>query len=148
MNPGLSPRMTEKPKPPAEREHAGHDLAGHIVLVVEDDYFIAEEICATLQGQGATVIGPAPDCEQGRVLLTGQRIDCAVLDVNLRGEHVFELAGELRARGIPSIFATGYDASFLPSTFSDAIYLQKPIDLAALVKAVKRCARSSRSQQN
>ena len=125
-----------------------HELAGHLVLVVEDDYFIAEEICAALRQKGASVIGPAADVEHGRMLMAGQPLDCAVLDVNLHGEHVFELAGELRARGVRSIFATGYDESFLPLAFRDAIYLQKPIDLAALIRAVKESARSNRSQQN
>ena len=54
----------------------------------------------------------------------------------------------VRARGVRSIFATGYDASFLPLAFRDAIYLQKPIDLAALVRAVKESSRSNRSHQN
>ena len=40
---------------------ADHELAGHLVLVVEDDYFIAEEICAALREKGASVIGPAAD---------------------------------------------------------------------------------------
>ena len=127
---------------------SGHELAGHLVLVVEDDYFIAEEICAALREKGASVIGPAADVEHGRMLMARQPLDCAVLDVNLHGEHVFQLAGELRARGVQSIFATGYDESFLPTAFRDAIYLQKPIDLAALVRAVKESARSNRSRQN
>jgi len=76
-----------------------HELAGHLVLVVEDDYFIAEEICAALRQKGASVIGPAADVEHGRMLMAGQPLDCAVLDVNLHGEHVFELAGELRHAG-------------------------------------------------
>jgi DNA-binding response OmpR family regulator len=125
-----------------------HELAGHLVLVVEDDYFIAEEICAALREKGASVIGPAADIEHGRMLMARQPLDCAVLDVNLHGEHVFQLAGELRARGVRSIFATGYDAAFLPLAFRDAIYLQKPIDLPALVRAVKESSRSNRSQQN
>jgi len=125
-----------------------HELAGHLVLVVEDDYFIAEEICAALREKGASVIGPAADVEHGRMLMARQPLDCAVLDVNLHGEHVFQLAGELRARGVRSIFATGYDAAFLPLAFRDAIYLQKPIDLAALVRAVKESSRSNRNQQN
>jgi DNA-binding response OmpR family regulator len=127
---------------------SGHELAGHLVLVVEDDYFIAEEICTALRRTGAAVVGPAPDVEQGRVLMSQQRLDCAVLDVNLHGEHVFQLAGELRARGVPSIFATGYESNFLPLAFRDAIYLQKPIDLHALIRAVKLTARSHRSQHN
>ncbi len=125
-----------------------HELAGHLVLVVEDDYFIAEEICAALREKGASVIGPAADVEHGRMLMARQALDCAVLDVNLHGEHVFQLAGELRARGVRSIFATGYDAAFLPLAFRDAIYLQKPIDLVALVRAVKESSRSNRNQQN
>jgi DNA-binding response OmpR family regulator len=121
-----------------------HQLAGHVVLVVEDDYFIAEEICAALRKRGAAVIGPAPDVEHGRALLDKQPLDCAVLDVNLHGEHVFTLADELRARGVPSIFATGYDAGFLPTAFRDAIYLQKPIDIAALIRAVRITSRNHR----
>jgi DNA-binding response OmpR family regulator len=129
------------------RDH-DHELAGHFVLVVEDDYFIAEEICAALREKGASVVGPAADVEHGRMLMMRQPLDCAVLDVNLHGEHVFQLAGELRVRGVRSIFATGYDASFLPHAFRDAIYLQKPIDLAALIRAVKESSRSNPSQQN
>ena len=33
-------------------------LAGLRVLVVEDDYFIADEICSTLRAGGAEVLGP------------------------------------------------------------------------------------------
>jgi DNA-binding response OmpR family regulator len=140
--------MTDRHWTSATAHELAHELAGHLVLVVEDDYFIAEEICAALRQRGASVIGPAPDVEHGRMLIARQQLDCAVLDVNLHGEHVFQLAGELRARGVPSIFATGYDASFLPLAFRDAIYLQKPIDLGALVRAVKESARSHRSRQN
>src|SRR5262245_4420445 len=89
---------------------ADPELAGHLVLVVEDDYFIAEEICVALRKRGASVVGPAADVEQGRMLMACQALDCAVLDVNLHGEHVFQLAGELRARGVHSIFTTGYDS--------------------------------------
>ena len=113
------------------------DLAGHAVLVVEDDYFIAKEICAALRKQGATVVGPASYVEAARLLASQSALDCAVLDVNLQGEPVFELANELRARGVPAIFATGYDAALLPATFRDSVYLQKPINLAALFAAVR-----------
>jgi DNA-binding response OmpR family regulator len=127
---------------------ADDELAGCFVLVVEDDYFIAGEICAVLRRSSASVIGPAADVEQGRALVRDQPLHCAVLDVNLHGEHVFQFAGELRAQGVPSIFATGYDATSLPAAFRDAIYLQKPIDLAALVRAVRECARNHRSRQD
>jgi hypothetical protein len=55
---------------PHSIDAAAHELAGHLVLVVEDDYFIAEEICNALRKRGASVIGPAADVEHGRVLMT------------------------------------------------------------------------------
>lgn len=121
-------------------------LAGLRVLVVEDDYFIADEICTTLRNGGAEVLGPAPDIEQGLAVVKTQPIDCAVLDINLHGDLAFSLASELRERGTPSIFATGYDRSVLPETFSGSVRLEKPVDLTALLEAVQSVCRRGRAQ--
>jgi DNA-binding response OmpR family regulator len=112
-------------------------LQGLCVLVVEDDYFIALELCNALRAAGADVIGPARDVETGLAAIRDERIDCGVLDINLRGQLAFELATELRTRGIPAIFATGYDASMIPEELADAVRLEKPVDLAALCRAVE-----------
>jgi DNA-binding response OmpR family regulator len=111
-------------------------LGGLSVLVVEDDYFIAIESCSALRDAGADVIGPARDVETALAAIRGQRIDCGVLDVNLRGRMVFEIATELRARRIPVIFATGYDASMIPTQLADIVRPEKPVDLDALRRAV------------
>jgi len=112
-------------------------LQGLCVLVVEDDYFIALELCNALRAAGADVIGPARDVETGLAAIRDERIDCGVLDINLRGHLAFEIAMELRTRGIPAIFATGYDASMIPDELADAVRLEKPVDLAALCRAVE-----------
>jgi CheY-like chemotaxis protein len=124
------------------------ELSGRAILVVEDDYFIAEELCRTLHDQGALVIGPAVDAPEARNLMDRQLLDCAVLDVNLHGEHVFALAHELRARSVPVIFATGYDREFLPDVFRDSGYLQKPIEASALISAVRSNLREFPSRHN
>lgn len=116
---------------------AGGALQGLRVLVVEDDYFIASEICTALKRAGAAIIGPAPDLETGLAAIRRELLDCAVLDINLHGQLAFQIAAELRARGIPSIFATGYDDSVIPESLADAVRLEKPIDLAALLRAVE-----------
>ena len=36
------------------------DLNGKRILVAEDDYFLATDICRDLRELGATVLGPAP----------------------------------------------------------------------------------------
>jgi DNA-binding response OmpR family regulator len=110
-------------------------LAGLRVLVVEDDYFIADEICTTLRNGGAEVLGPAPDIEHGLDVVRSEQLDCAVLDINLHGTLAFNLADELRKRGTPSIFATGYDQSVLPGAFSDSVRLEKPVNLSELLRA-------------
>lgn len=120
-------------------------LDGMRVLVVEDDYFIADEICNTLRAHGAEVIGPSPDVEHGRRLASSQPIDCAVLDIKLQGDLAFGLANELRERGTPAIFATGYDDSVLPEAFNGAVRLVKPVNLRALLQAVRSCARSEKN---
>lgn len=118
-------------------------LAGLRVLVVEDDYFIADEICTTLRDGGAEVLGPAPDIEHGLDVVKNERLDCAVLDINLHGSLAFNLADELRKRGTPSIFATGYDQSVLPGAFSDSVRLEKPVNLSELLRAVQSvCTRA------
>jgi DNA-binding response OmpR family regulator len=112
-------------------------LQGLCVLVVEDDYFIALELCNALRAAGADVIGPARDVQTALAAIRDERIDCGVLDINLRGQMAFEIATELRARGIPAIFATGYDASMIPDELADAVRLEKPVDLVALCRAVE-----------
>ena len=121
-------------------------LAGLRVLVVEDDYFIADEICTTLRNGGAEVLGPSPDIEHGLDMVKNQRIDCAILDINLHGDLAFSLANELQRRGTPAIFATGYDSSVLPETFSGSVRLEKPVDLAALLQAVQSVCMRARAQ--
>ena len=121
-------------------------LTGLRVLVVEDDYFIADEICTTLRDGGAEVLGPSPDLEHGLELVRNEPLDCAVLDINLHGNLAFDLATELRKRGTPSIFATGYDQSVLPDGFINSVRLEKPINLGELLRAVQSvCTRAPAS---
>ncbi|MBV8805333.1 MAG: response regulator [Sinobacteraceae bacterium] len=113
-------------------------LAGYRVLVVEDDYFVAQDLCVTLREHGATVFGPAPSIASARNLASTLRPDCVLLDINLDGEHAFELARELQAGGTRTVFTTGYDASFVPMSLRSTLCLQKPIDAGALLRGIRK----------
>jgi DNA-binding response OmpR family regulator len=115
----------------------GSELLGYHVLVVEDDYFVAQDMCKALQRRGAIIVGPAPNMQRSRELLRQQWLDCALLDVKLNGEFVFELAAELRRQRVPTIFVTGYDAAFLPPSLRDSPCLQKPVDFNALIRVIR-----------
>lgn len=117
--------------------NADQALQGRRVLVVEDEFLIAEMLSRDLQDAGAVVIGPASDLASAMGLLkAGLAMDAAVLDVNLGGEPVYPLADALEARGVPFVFATGYDVWALPERFAGVPRCEKPIDLRALLRAL------------
>ena len=114
------------------------DLSGVCVLVVEDEWFIADEITGALIRHHAKVVGPAPDIDAARRLLADEAPDCAVLDINLKGAMVFDFADELAAKGVSFVFATGYDAAMIPPRFADVSRFEKPLRIDELLRAVAR----------
>jgi DNA-binding response OmpR family regulator len=113
------------------------NLMGYRLLVVEDDYFVAQDLCATLREYGATVLGPAPSVSSARSLASALQPDCVLLDINLDGELALDLAQELQARGMRTLFTTGYDASFVPNHLRQTVCLQKPVDANALLRCIR-----------
>ena len=118
-------------------EEAAAGVAGRRVLVIEDEALIALDIEDKLFAAGCEVVGPAASLETARRLLAEATVDCALLDANLVGRPVDELAGELTRRGIPFAFATGYGRQALPEGFRDAPLLAKPFDTHQLVDTVR-----------
>ncbi|MFH6783681.1 MULTISPECIES: response regulator [Methylobacterium] len=111
------------------------------VLVVEDEYFIADDISRALVRHGAEVVGPVPTVDEARRLLASQPLDLAVLDINLRGELVYPLVAEFARRGVPVVFATGYDAAAIPADYGAIPAWSKPFDyevLAGLLPGLRR----------
>lgn len=115
----------------------GNELDGLRLLVVEDDYLVAADMCAALMRRGAIILGPASNLRRSRELLREQRPDCALLDLNLNGTLAFELAEEFRVKGVPTIFTTGYDAAFIPERLRGALCLQKPVNFKTLVQLIR-----------
>lgn len=110
-------------------------LAGRRIFVVEDEYFLADDIGAAFRAMGADIAGPVGHFEDAlRVLHDGSVLDAAVLDVNIRSDMIFPIARELRARNVPFLFTTGYDQITLGPEFQDVPLLEKPIDLPEMAQ--------------
>jgi CheY-like chemotaxis protein len=118
-------------------QHPSPVLAGQKILIVEDEYFIAQDMADAIRGAGATVIGPVATREQALALLASDApLDAAVLDINLQGDAVYPVADALRARGVPFVFATGYDRPSIAAAYRDVPCWEKVFDYAALVAAL------------
>jgi two-component SAPR family response regulator len=101
-------------------------LQGLRVLVVEDEFLIAQEISLTLKQAGCEVMGPVPFVDDARALVAEATPDGAVLDVNLHGELIFSFAEDLLARRVPLVFASGYDSESFPAAFRQCHFVLKP----------------------
>jgi DNA-binding NtrC family response regulator len=113
-------------------------LAGRRILIVEDEYFLADDLKQILDAQSAEVLGPVPTMTEAlRAINDSQRIDCAVLDVNLGGESVFPISAALMERNIPFLFTTGYGRAQIPAQFDAIPRLEKPFVSSALIAALE-----------
>jgi CheY-like chemotaxis protein len=98
-----------------------HDfLTGARILVVEDDHLQASDLAQSLADCGAVVVGPVPTVMEALSLIDGEHdhLRGAILDINLRGEAAYPVADALLTRGVPFIFATGYEAWSLPERYA------------------------------
>jgi DNA-binding response OmpR family regulator len=108
--------------------------------VVEDHYFQARDCCEWLRDAGAFVAGPVGAVGDAKDILETQKVDAAVVDINLGYGPDFELAWQLTDRRVPFIFATGYDEKIIPADLRQALVLQKPFvpqDLIAAVRSLR-----------
>ena len=113
-------------------------LAGRRILIVEDEFFLADDLTRILNQRSAEVLGPVPTMAEAlKVINDSERIDCAVLDVNLGGKFVFPISVALRERNIPFLFATGYASTQIPAEFDGVPRLEKPFVSSALVAALE-----------
>ena len=115
--------------------------AGLRVLVVEDDMLIAVYIEEVLQGLGCIVVGPVSKLDAAMRMADDEALDAAILDINIRGGHVFPVAERLRSRGILFVLASGYGDWALPEAFRNQPRLTKPFteqELEAQVVSLHR----------
>jgi DNA-binding response OmpR family regulator len=103
------------------------------ILVVEDDFLLADMLARLLEEHGVVVVGPVAAREEALKLASAERLDGAMLDIRLgRNSDTFPVAETLAGRGVPFIFMTAYDDSVLPASLAGRPLLTKPLDPSAL----------------
>ncbi len=113
-------------------------LHGKRILVVEDEYLIADDLARALASAGAEVVGPAASLPQGmRLTQSEPRIDAAVLDINLRDTMVYPLIDRLIGDGVAVLLTTGYDLATIPVAYQGLPRCEKPVSAARLMRAAE-----------
>ncbi|HSN72793.1 MAG TPA: response regulator [Steroidobacteraceae bacterium] len=114
-------------------------LAGRRILVVEDEVLIALDLESLLMANGCSVLGPVNTVTAALSIVGEDRLDAALLDLNLGGQPSTPVAAELKARGIPFLVVTAYGRSAMQmDEFHGAPIIDKPIDYAELLGLLER----------
>lgn len=106
---------------------------GARILVVEDEYYIADDFQRALAEAGATVVGLVATVGMARAAINDGEFDCAVIDLNLHGESALPIADGLIERGKPFAIAMGYGSEAVPERLSHVPRIEKPFDPPAVV---------------
>ena len=118
------------------------------ILVVEDEWLLADQLATTIREAGHHVLGPAARAVDALALLQQTRPDAAMLDVSLGGGTSFPVAAALASRGVPFLFLTGYAPTDFPSAFRDRALLRKPLVDADIGAALMSLLRSRPAVQS
>jgi DNA-binding response OmpR family regulator len=111
------------------------DLRGRRVLVVEDQWHVANALKSLLEVEGVETIGPAPTTADALKLAAKKKPDLALVDINLKGEMAYGLIDQLHDQGVRIVVVSGY--AVLPLDKVAAV-LQKPFNGPELLAVLRR----------
>lgn len=109
----------------------GSTLAGLRLLVVEDEYMVAEHIGMLIEDFGCDLAGPVGTIEEALLAIREGGLDGVLLDANLNGDSTAPIAAELHAAAVPFVVVTGYGVRTLANeALNGAPRLNKPFSKA------------------
>ncbi|MBB4197945.1 CheY-like chemotaxis protein [Rhodoblastus sphagnicola] len=108
------------------------------ILVIEDEFFVAAHIEHVLEGEGVEVIGPVGSLQEAMQLARNVTVDGALLDVNIDGGRIDDVAEILARKCVPFVFVTAYGRDNLPPAHREAGVVDKPFKDEDLLREVRR----------
>ncbi len=107
------------------------------VLIVEDEPLIAMMLEDFLDSLGHKAVAIAESVQEALDRVEEGGFDVAIIDVHLKGEHVWPVADRLTEKGLPFIVATGGHISPPPSEHAGAPILSKPYTIDSIDPVLK-----------
>lgn len=129
LSEGVSPHQAPDKPQPAEAAPApcrAQSLGESRILLVEDEPLVALDLRHELEDAGAEVVGIARTVPEALEMAGQVEVDLAILDGNLKGQPVDEVADRLSRDGVRFCFLSGYGREHLPRGHDDAPLIEKP----------------------
>lgn len=109
-----------------------------MILLVEDEYFLANDLAQTLRSAGANIMGPVGTLDAALDMIEEQGLpNVAVLDIDLRGTDCFPLVDKLEEKTVSVIFVTGYDTAAIPERYHHIPSILKPTADATIIPVLE-----------
>ncbi len=113
------------------------DIRGRRILIVEDEYLVADDLATDLRALGAEILGPVGTVAEALELVRANaHLDGAVLDINLHGQMSYPVAALLVESGTPFLFTTGYDGWTVDDAYRGIVRHEKPVRPSDVVSAL------------
>lgn len=113
------------------------------IMIVEDDFLIADEIALTVEDYGGIVIGPVAAVADALAVLDDTKVDAAILDGNLLDRDITPVAVRLISAKIPVVI---YSAIGVPDELAilhpDILAISKPAKIALVVERLAELMKS------
>jgi DNA-binding NtrC family response regulator len=113
-------------------------IGGARVLIVEDEYLIADDLARSLREAGGVPVGPVNNIAEAEELVRRRDVDAAIVDLNLRGTMASEFVRRLANADLPCLIVSGYGGDAVPESLSGIARLEKPVSPAAVISALAK----------
>jgi len=115
------------------------------ILIADDEKMARRRLSRLLEALGGVeIVEACRTGEEALALLHPERVDLAILDIDMPGIDGLEVAQLAAQRGVPVIFVTAHQQHAVAAFERGAVhYLLKPVEAARLEEALDR-ARSTR----
>ena len=121
-------------------------LTGSLVLVAEDQIFIALDLAMAVEDAGGKVAGPVSSVKNALLLIETRSITAAILDSNLTDGDITPVATLLLDANIPLIIQSGVGIPpELAMRFPDLVVYIKPYVAADLVSKLASLINAKRN---
>ncbi len=113
-------------------------LEGARILIVEDEYFLADDLARALRNAGAEPVGPVATVGDAEAYLASAKLDAAILDLNLRGRMASDFVQRLASTRLPCLVVSGYADDAVSESIQGVPCLEKPVSPKRVVEAIAR----------